>query len=126
MNRSLAALVVDDEATTLRLLRTLLKQIGIQDVEDATDGLDAWGKLQIRRVDLIISDWHMQPMDGFELLQRVRQDVALARTPFLMITAECAPERVAACRRAGASDYIIKPVDAETLRRTIAAVCADA
>ncbi len=125
MNRSLAALIVDDEATTLRLLRTLLKHIGIQDVEDATDGLDAWEKLQTRHVDLIISDWHMQPVDGFELLQRVRQDVALAKIPFLMVTAECDPDQVAACRRAGVSDYIVKPVDAETLRRTIVAVCAD-
>ena len=65
-------LIVDDYKTMLRIVRNLLNKLGFSDIDEATDGTDALTKLKSRRYGLIISDWNMQPMTGYELLQKVR------------------------------------------------------
>lgn len=116
-------LVVDDYQTMVRIIRNLLKQIGFEDIDDASDGSAALEKLQHRRYGLVISDWNMEPMTGFELLQRLRADERLKATPFIMVTAESKTENVVAAKKAGVSNYIIKPFNAQTLRSKIEAVC---
>ena len=122
--RPTSVLIVDDDRMMLRLLRTVLKQMHIHDVAEATDGLEALEQLRARPIDLIISDWHMHPMTGYDLLLDVRAQPGLAQLPFIMLAAECAPERVGDARRAGVSGYVIKPFDAEVLRSEILAACA--
>ena len=75
---------------------------------------------------LVISDWNMQPMTGLELLQEVRADARLKTLPFIMITAESKTENVIAAKRAGVSNYIVKPFNAETLRDKIEKVLGHA
>ena len=70
----------------------------------------------------MISDWNMAPMTGLELLQEVRADTRLHSTPFIMITAESKTENVIAAKKAGVSNYIVKPFNAETLQAKIAKV----
>jgi two-component system, chemotaxis family, chemotaxis protein CheY len=65
-------LVVDDYNTMIRIIRNLLKQIGFQDIDDAADGTVALGKMREKRYGLVISDWNMEPMTGYELLKEVR------------------------------------------------------
>jgi len=75
---SLPILVVDDYQTMVRIIRNLLKQIGFENVDEASNGAEALAKIESKSYGLIISDWSMEPMTGFELLQRVREDKALA------------------------------------------------
>jgi two-component system chemotaxis response regulator CheY len=74
-------LVVDDYATMVRIIRNLLKQIGFDDVDDANDGSTALAKMHAKRYGLVISDWNMEPMTGFDLLREVRADPELGATP---------------------------------------------
>jgi two-component system, chemotaxis family, chemotaxis protein CheY len=115
-------LVVDDYPTMRRIVRTLLDQIGYKDVEEAGDGAEALDRVRASRFDLVISDWNMEPMTGLDLLKQIRSDAALSKTPFIMVTAESKTENVVAAKQAGASQYIVKPFTAETLKAKIAAV----
>ena len=119
----LPILVVDDYQTMVRIIRNLLKQLGFEDVDDASDGASALAKLRQRRYGLVISDWNMEPMTGYELLQRVRGDADLKETPFIMVTAESKTDNVVAAKKAGVNNYIVKPFNAQTLWTKIEAVC---
>lgn len=119
---SMPVLVVDDYKTMIRIIRNLLKQLGFSDVDDATDGTEALGKMRQKKYGLVISDWNMEPMTGYELLKEVRTDEGLARTPFIMVTAESKTENVIAAKKAGVNNYIIKPFNAATLKSKIDAV----
>jgi two-component system chemotaxis response regulator CheY len=118
-------LVVDDYKTMIRIIRNLLKQIGFDDVDEAADGSEALGKMREKRYGLVISDWNMEPMTGYELLKEVRADEKLARTPFIMVTAESKTENVIAAKKAGVNNYIVKPFNAQTLKSKIDAVFGD-
>jgi two-component system chemotaxis response regulator CheY len=126
MDKSMNVLIVDDYKTMLRIIRNLLKQIDINNVEEATDGAEALAKLRAGSFGLVISDWNMLPMSGLQLLQEVRADARLKATPFIMITAESKAENVVAAKQAGVSNYIVKPFNAETLREKIAKVLGHA
>jgi len=119
---SIPVLVVDDYKTMVRIIRNLLKQLGFSDVDDAADGTEALGKMKQRKYGLVISDWNMEPMTGYELLKEVRTDDGLARTPFIMVTAESKTENVIAAKKAGVNNYIVKPFNAATLKSKIEAV----
>jgi two-component system chemotaxis response regulator CheY len=67
----------------------------------------------------------MEPMSGFDLLQQVRSDPGFSETPFIMVTAESKTENVIAAKKAGVSNYIVKPFNAQTLKSKIEAVFAD-
>lgn len=122
LDLSTPVLVVDDYQTMVRILRNLLKQIGFNDVDDASDGQAALEKLRAKKYGLVISDWNMAPMTGYELLQQVRADAELNALPFIMVTAEAKTENVVAAKKAGVNNYIVKPFNAETLRTKISAV----
>ena len=118
-------LIVDDYKTMLRIIRNLLKQIGFNNVDEATDGQSALEKMREKQYGLVISDWNMEPMTGLELLQQVRADSDLEGTPFVMITAESKTDNVVAAKEAGVSNYIVKPFNAATLRNKLSAVVGD-
>ena len=122
---SMPILIVDDYNTMVRIIRNLLKQLGFQDVDDATDGAAALAKLRARKYGLVISDWNMEPMTGYDLLKEVRADPALVKTPFIMVTAESKTENVIAAKKAGVDNYIVKPFNAQTLQHKIQAVFPD-
>ncbi|MGE3150493.1 MAG: response regulator [Pseudorhodoplanes sp.] len=119
---STPVLVVDDYGTMVRIIRNLLKQLGFTEVDDANDGSAALSKMRERKYGLVISDWNMEPMTGYEFLQQVRADPDLKKTPFIMITAETKSDNVIAAKKAGVSNYIVKPFNAETLKSKIEAV----
>ena len=123
---SIPVLVVDDYNTMIRIIRNLLKQLGFEHIDDASDGSAALAKLRQRKYGLVISDWNMEPMTGFDLLQEMRADPELFSTPFIMVTAESKTENVVAAKKAGVSNYIVKPFNAQTLKNKIEAVFSDA
>ena len=122
---SMPILGVDDYKTMIRIIRNLLKQLGFNDVDEASDGTEALAKLRERRYGLVISDWNMEPMTGYQLLKEVRADDSLRSTPFIMVTAESKTENVIAAKKAGVNNYIVKPFNAQTLKGKIDAVFGD-
>ena len=122
VDMSMPILVVDDYGTMIRIIRNLLRQLGFVDIDDAADGSVALSKMEIKKYGLVISDWNMEPMTGYDLLQEVRNDPSLFETPFIMVTAESKTENVIAAKQAGVNNYIVKPFNAETLRSKIEAV----
>jgi two-component system, chemotaxis family, chemotaxis protein CheY len=121
---SMSVLVVDDNATMIRIIRNLLGQLGFTNVDAASDGASALTKMRSKRYELIISDWNMDLMTGCDLLREVRRDPELQKTPFIIVTAECTTDKVIAAKRAGVSNYIVKPFDAQTLKVKIEAAFA--
>ena len=115
-------LIVDDYTTMLRIVRNLLKQVGFANIDEATDGSQALQLMKSKPFGLVISDWNMEPMTGIQLLREVRQDDSLKATPFIMVTAESKAENVAEAKKAGVSNYIVKPFNADTLKQKIVSV----
>ena len=118
-------LIVDDYKTMLRIVRNLLKQLGFSNVDEATDGAMALEKARGRQYGLIISDWNMEPMTGYEFLKEVRADGQLKATPFIMVTAESKTDNVIAAKKAGVNNYIVKPFNAATLKTKLIAVLGE-
>jgi two-component system chemotaxis response regulator CheY len=125
LNLSMPVLVVDDYSTMVRIIRNLLAQIGFADVDDAKDGESALQKLRSKKYGLVISDWNMEPMTGYDLLKEVRGDPGLGAVPFIMVTAESKTENVIAAKKAGVNTYIVKPFNAQTLKSKIESVFVD-
>lgn len=125
VDMNMNVLIVDDYKTMLRIIRNLLKQLGFNNVEEATDGAMALQLLRAGSFGLVISDWNMEPMTGLQLLREVRADARLKPTPFIMVTAESKSENVIAAKEAGVSNYIVKPFNAETLKSKISSVIGD-
>ncbi|HRO50373.1 MAG TPA: response regulator, partial [Hyphomicrobium sp.] len=93
-------LVVDDYSTMVRIIKKLLKQIGFENVDDAASGEAALQKIKAKEYGLIISDWNMEPMTGYELLKAVRADPAMSKTPFILVTAESKQDNINAAKSA--------------------------
>lgn len=125
VDKDMKILVVDDYKTMIRIIRNLLKQIGFNNVEEATDGSAALTKLRDGSFQLCISDWNMEPMTGFQLLKEVRADAKLSQLPFIMVTAESKTENVVAAKQAGVNNYIVKPFNAATLKAKLVGVIGD-
>ena len=121
-DKAMSILIVDDYKTMLRIIRNLLKQLGFDNVDEASDGATALQRLREKDFGLVISDWNMEPMTGLQLLKEVRSDAKLAHIPFVMVTAESKTENVVAAKAAGVSNYIIKPFNADTLKKKIESV----
>jgi two-component system chemotaxis response regulator CheY len=117
--KNIKVLVVDDFATMRKVVRNLLKQVGYEDIVEAEDGVMALKALKSQKIDVIVSDWNMPNMTGLELLKAVRADAELAKTPFLMVTAEALQDNVVAAVKAGVNNYIVKPFTAEVLNEKI-------
>ena len=122
LDKKMRILIVDDYTTMLRILRNLLRQLELNNVDEAQNGEEALFKLRKETFDLVISDWNMTPMTGIDLLRQVRADAKLRRIPFIMVTAESKTENVIVAKQAGVSNYIVKPFNAETLRMKIESV----
>lgn len=118
-DKSIKILVVDDFATMRKVVRNLLKQVGYDDIVEAEDGVMALKALKSQKIDVVVSDWNMPNMSGLELLKAVRADAELAKTPFLMVTAEALQDNVVAAVKAGVNNYIVKPFTAEVLNEKI-------
>jgi two-component system chemotaxis response regulator CheY len=119
INKKMTILIVDDFATMRKVIRNLLKQVGYENIMEADNGEAGLAVLKSDKIDFVISDWNMPVMTGLELLKAVRADADIAKTPFLMVTAEALKENVVAAVKAGVSNYIVKPFTAEVLNEKI-------
>jgi two-component system chemotaxis response regulator CheY len=119
LNPDMNVLVVDDAATMRRIVRSLLRELGIKNVREAEDGEVALENLKYQKADLVVSDWAMPKMTGIELLRAIRQDDALKEVPVLMVTAESKKENIMEAIQAGVNNYIVKPFNSKTLEEKL-------
>jgi len=114
-------LIVDDQDSMRGLTRFMLKEMGILKIVEAADGLAALELLGKQRVDLVISDWNMQRMNGLELFKAIKAHPILKRLPVIMLTGNRSPEEVSAALAAGVRLYLTKPVAGTALKARIEA-----
>ena len=126
VDKNMNILIVDDYSTMLRIIRNLLKQLGFSNVDEASDGEQAYEMVQGKSYGLIISDWNVEPVTGIEFLRNVRASgQSFANVPFIMVTAESKTENVVMAKQAGVNNYIVKPFNAETLKTKMSAVLGE-
>ena len=115
-------LVVDDFSTMRRIVRNVLKQVGLTSIVEADNGKAALKVLKKESIDLILCDWNMPEMSGIDLLKAVKSDDALKNIPFVMVTAEAQKDNILEAVKAGVSSYIVKPFTAETVTEKLSTI----
>ena len=111
-------LLVDDSGTMRTIQKRCLSKLGIEDVTEAEDGVQALEHFINNQFDIVLSDWNMPNMDGLQLLKEIRQrnkDI-----PVIMITTEAERARVVTAIQAGVSDYLVKPFTPDSLKSKLA------
>jgi two-component system, chemotaxis family, chemotaxis protein CheY len=109
-------LIADDMLTMRKIVSKILKELGFTDITEAQDGQEAWTKVQGGGFGLIISDWNMPNCTGLEFFKRVRADANLAKTPFILVTAEAEQHQVAEAIKSGVDQYVVKPFSKDALK----------
>lgn len=114
-------LIVDDSNTMRRIIKNKLSEIGISDLEmyEAEDGIEALKILKDTSIKLVLLDWNMPRLNGYELLQQLKADDKLKSIPVIMITTEGGKAEVVSAIKSGVCDYIVKPFDVETIQRKV-------
>jgi two-component system chemotaxis response regulator CheY len=124
MNLDMKILVVDDSSLMRGFAKSSLKQLKLNNVTEAEDGVEALAELKKEKYDLILSDLYMPNMDGLELLKAVRNDRDLKNIPFIIMTIKEKKESLIEALEAGLNDYLIKPVTANALSKKLSKVFA--
>ncbi|GLT16883.1 Fis family transcriptional regulator [Vibrio zhanjiangensis] len=111
-------LAVDDSVSIRQMVSHTLRDAGY-DVETANDGQDALSKVARHKFDVVISDVNMPIMGGFELVKALRDQPQYKFTPILMLTTETSTEKKLQGKTAGATGWLVKPFNPETLLKTL-------
>lgn len=115
-------MTVDDSATVRQALSATLIEAGYE-VFEAIDGSDALDKLNSSQVDMLVTDLNMPKMDGIDLIRQVRQMAGNRFMPIIMLTSENQPELKQRGKAAGASGWVTKPFNKESLLAVVKMVC---
>lgn len=118
MEMNKAILTVDDSASIRQMVSFTLKGAGY-DVTEAVDGQDALEKANQKVFDLVLTDINMPRMDGINLLEKLRDTPQYGRIPILMLTTESGDDMKAKGRAAGATGWLVKPFDPDSLIEVI-------
>ena len=109
------ALVIDDSRAVRMIIGQILREMGM-DVLEAANGLEALEQLKREPdVELLLVDWNMPHMNGFDFVRTVRSERAYDRLRILMVTSECQGEQVNQALSAGANEYLMKPFNKDIL-----------
>ena len=119
---AVSVMIVDDQQSMRGICKYILTPLGFTNIIEAKSGRDALGKLEKGTVDLIISDWNMEDIDGLTLLRVIRKHPKTQGMPFIMATGRSDKEQVKEAISSGVNNYIIKPFDASTMKKRIEAV----
>ncbi len=117
-------LVVDDNKNMLELMGTILYAIGVRNVFETTEAAQGLRELQHFKPDIIITDWHMEPMNGVEFVKRVRRGKKSPNpyVPIIMLTGYTEMALVVEARDAGINEFLVKPISPKSLYARIAAI----
>jgi two-component system chemotaxis response regulator CheY len=116
---SATVLIVDDSATMLMSIEGILQKIGLT-VEKATSGEAALSRLQSGlKIKMMITDLNMGKMNGIDLIRAARKVPGMSFVPILMLTTESQQDKRNEAKSAGATGWIVKPVDGPTLAKLV-------
>ncbi|MEN6492837.1 MAG: response regulator [Thermoguttaceae bacterium] len=110
-------LVADDDDLMRTFIVLNLETIGVKEVVEATNGLQAWSLVKQHDFDLVLIDWHMPGKSGLEIIRQIRSHDS--EVPILMVTAEAVRGQVLEALQSGATDYLVKPFEADKLRAKV-------
>lgn len=119
MSDQFTILLAEDSALMRSLIRDMLRPAAQFHVVEANDGAAALDILRTRHVDMVLSDWNMQPMNGMQLLQAMRADAHLCAIPFVMMTGEPTPQTATHAVAAGVAGFLTKPFGRDQLAKVI-------
>ena len=114
MDRNISILVVGSYQTTVPVIKDLLNQLGLNNIDKENDGVVALKKLHENSYELVISEWNIESMTGIDFLRQVR--AAGNSVLFIMVADKCVAEDVLAAKQAGVDNFIVKPFNAGTFR----------
>lgn len=110
-------LIVDDSGTMRTIQKRGLNKLGITDIDEGADGVQAFELFKENTYDVIFTDWNMPHMNGLQLLQEIRK--TNTNVPVIMITTEAERSRVLTAVQAGVSDYLVKPFTQDALKEKL-------
>lgn len=110
-------LIADDDRRIALIVRQVLESLGFKEISTVKDGESALALINNDRVDMLITDWHMTPMDGISLIKHLRtsDDSPNRFMPIIMMTGNAEREHVETARDAGVTEFVVKPFSAKTL-----------
>lgn len=121
---SLNVLIVDDNRHMRSLVQSILHALGVKNVMEAGDAAQAFKELQHFNADVIIADWHMEPLDGLDFVRLVRtaKDSPNPYVPIIMLSGYTEYRRVTEARDAGINEFLAKPISAKALYLRFASI----
>ena len=119
---NLKVLLVDDSGTMQKMIKMALSKIGISDVTTAMNGVEGMSNLKKSTPDLILSDWNMPEMNGYQFVTAIRSDPNFKNIPILMLTTVNTKDEVIQIMKAGANDFLNKPFTPDALKDKIAKI----
>ncbi len=113
----LNVLVLDDDRNMRTLIETILFELGVRNIRQAHDVKQAFGDLRYFHVDIVITDWKMEPLNGLDFVRMVRSgdDSPNPYVPIIMLTGHTELHRVCEARDAGVNEFLAKPISAKAL-----------
>ncbi|MPY71616.1 MAG: response regulator [Alphaproteobacteria bacterium] len=117
-------LVLDDNRHMRTLVQSILHALGVKNIREASDAAEAFKELMHFHADVIIVDWHMEPLDGIDFVKLVRtaKDSPNPYVPIIMLSGYTEYRRVVAARDAGVNEFLAKPISAKALYQRFASI----
>ena len=115
-----SVLIVDPSEAAAPVLKKMLGEIGIAQVESVGTAVDALAHLKANRISLLMTDWVMEPMAGYDLLRAVRADATIAATPIMVVTADASPSQLFEALDEGVDAYALAPFSTRVLAAKLA------
>ena len=113
-------LIVDDSSITRRIIKSVVDELQME-TEEAEDGIEALEIIskKYREIDLILLDWNMPEMNGYDVLVEIKTSDKYRHIPVMMVTTEGQQSNIVAAVRMGAANYLTKPFTVEDLETKI-------
>jgi DNA-binding response OmpR family regulator len=114
--KPISFLIVDDKSYMRHVIKGILESLGAKTIDEAEDGSGALASMRSWPPDIVLTEYRLHPMSGFEFLQSIRKEKSTVRfTPVIMVTSETRREKVIAARNAGVTEFVAKPFNAKNL-----------
>lgn len=119
--KELTILVVEDSDAMMEIMVTILTRFGFGRILTAQNGEEGFSLFQRYKPDMIITDWHMEPVDGIELIKWIRRNKYSVRrmVPIILMTGFTEHTRIESARDIGTTEILVKPFKAEDLAKRI-------